>query len=136
MMRSSTACSRIRSSGGEIASSAFFFASRAKTGVARISPPAVPSCNRRRRPETRSMARSLFDSKGNERRGSAVASVGAKLPAHLPGQGLEEIGIVSALRRLAHEPVDLLGILAHQDAPALGLDAVEDDLGGLGCRGR
>src|SRR5215510_3864576 len=136
MMRSSTACSRIRSSGGEIVSSAFFFASRAKTGVARISPPAVPSCNRRRRPETRSMARSFCDSKGNERRGSAVASVGAKLPADLPGQGLEEVDIVGPFRRLAHQPVDLLGVLAHQDAPSLGLDSVEDDLCGLGRRGR
>src|SRR5262249_43044301 len=132
MMRSSTACSRIRSSGGEMVSSVFFFASRAKAGAARTSPPTVESCKRRRRPEILSMARSFSDSKGNERQGPVVASIGAELPAHFPGQRLEEIDVVGSLRRLAYQPVDLFGVLADQDAPALGLDAVEDDLGGFG----
>ena len=57
-------------------------------------------------------------------------------PADFLGQTLEEIDVVGAFRRLAHPPVDLFGVLADQDAPAVGLDAVEDDLGGLGGRGR
>src|ERR1700761_7162926 len=45
------------------------------------------------------------------------------LPAHLVGETLEEVHVVGALGRLAHTLVDLLGVLADQDAPAIGLHA-------------
>src|ERR1044071_893346 len=52
-------------------------------------------------------------------------------PAGRAREFLEEIDVVGALRRLAHAAVDLMRVLADEDAPAVGLDAVEEDLGGL-----
>src|SRR6267142_539065 len=53
-------------------------------------------------------------------------------PADLGGNALEELGVVGALRRLPDALVEAVGVVADQDAPAPGLDAVEDDL----CRRR
>src|SRR5947209_6568210 len=47
-------------------------------------------------------------------------------PAGRAREILEKVDVVGALRRLAHAAVDLLRILADEDAPAIGLDAVED----------
>src|SRR5690349_17971096 len=49
---------------------------------------------------------------------------------------LEEIDVVGTLRRLAHAAVDLMRVLADEDAPAVSLDAVEDDLGRFRSAGR
>src|SRR4051794_33983318 len=57
-------------------------------------------------------------------------------PAGRAREVLEEIDVVGVLRRLAHASVDLLRVLADEDAPAVGLDAVEDDLGGFRRTGR
>src|SRR6267378_7703898 len=97
MRRSSTACSRIRSSGGEIVSSVFFFASRAKAGVARTSAQPVPRCKSPRRPEVLYMAHSFPQFRENERRDLRVPRSGADLPAHLLGEGLEEIDVVGPI---------------------------------------
>src|SRR5947207_9254044 len=123
MRRSSTACSRIRSSGGEIVSSVFFFASRAKTGVARASAQPVPSCKSPRRPEILYMAHSFPQFTRKRAVAPSGSRSGADLPAGLAGKSLEEINVVGAFRRLAHPPVDQFGVMADQDAPAVGLDA-------------
>src|SRR3954469_8738771 len=47
-------------------------------------------------------------------------------PADLGGKALVEIEIVGRLRLLAHAFVEPLRVVADQDAPALGLDAVEN----------
>src|SRR5205823_13649707 len=52
-------------------------------------------------------------------------------PAGGAREFLEEVDVVGALRRTAHAPIDLLRVLADEDAPAVGLDPVEDDLGGF-----
>ena len=57
-------------------------------------------------------------------------------PADLGGKALEEFGVIGALRRLPHALVEPVGVVADQNAPALGLDAIEDDLRGRGRRGR
>ena len=44
------------------------------------------------------------------------------------GEVLIELRRIGLLRRLPHALVELVGVVADQDAPALGLDAVEDDL--------
>src|SRR3954454_4715598 len=53
-------------------------------------------------------------------------------PADLVPIALVELGRIGLLRRLAHARVELVGVVTDQDTPAVGLDAVEDDL----CRGR
>src|SRR6202051_4295197 len=50
-------------------------------------------------------------------------------PANLGGKTLVELGVIGVLRRLPHALVEAVGVIADQDAPAPGLDAVEDDLG-------
>src|SRR5205814_10568336 len=57
-------------------------------------------------------------------------------PAGRTRELLEEIDVVGALRRAAHAPVDLLRVVADEDAPAVGLDPVEDALGGFRRTGR
>src|ERR1035437_9294975 len=56
-------------------------------------------------------------------------------PADLGRKALVELGVVGAFGRLPHALVEPAGVVADQDAPAFGLDAVENDLGG-GRRGR
>src|SRR3954454_21493318 len=55
-------------------------------------------------------------------------------PADLGGKALVEIEIVGRLRLLAHAFVEAMGVVADQDAPALGLDAVENGPCRLRCR--
>src|ERR1700676_249691 len=50
-------------------------------------------------------------------------------PADLLDKALVELGVIGALRRLPHELIEAVGIVADQDAPVLGLNAVENDLG-------
>ncbi len=57
-------------------------------------------------------------------------------PAHFGGEALEEFGVIGLLRRLPDPFIEATGVVADQNAPALGLDAVENDLGGGGSRGR
>src|SRR6516225_8138725 len=49
------------------------------------------------------------------------------------GEFIEERDVVGAFRRLAHHFVDLISVRPHENAPTIGLDAVEDDGRGL-CR--
>src|SRR5215472_9490248 len=59
----------------------------------------------------------------------------AEAPPRLGGEALEEVEIIGAFRRLPHQFIEAVGILADQDAPSVGLDPIEDD----GCslrRGR
>src|SRR5712671_3176363 len=53
-------------------------------------------------------------------------------PTHLLRDALVELGLIGAFRRLPHPLVEPVGVVADQNAPALGLDAIEDDPGGLG----
>ena len=48
-------------------------------------------------------------------------------PPSLAGEFIEERDIVGAFRRLAHHFVDLVSVRPDEDAPAIGLDACEDD---------
>src|SRR5262245_57051537 len=58
-------------------------------------------------------------------------------PAGRLGHLLEELRLIGLLGRRAHHLVDALRVLADENAPTPGLDAIEDDLGGLrGRRGR
>jgi methyl-accepting chemotaxis protein len=72
---------------------------------------------------------------GEAGRGFAVVAQEVKTlaltqpPADLGGKALVELGVIGALRRLPDALVEAVGVVADQDAPALGLDAVEDDLG-------
>src|SRR5438105_987515 len=52
----------------------------------------------------------------------------AEAPADLLAIALVELVRVGLFRRLAHTDVELVGVIADQDAPALRLDAVENDL--------
>ena len=54
-------------------------------------------------------------------------------PPRRPGEFVEERDVVGAIRLLAHHFVDLVSIRPDENAPAIGLDAVEDDGRGL-CR--
>src|SRR6202040_1430794 len=54
-------------------------------------------------------------------------------PPRRAGEFIEERDVVGAFRRLAHHFVDLVSIRPDENAPAIGLDAVEDDRRGL-CR--
>src|SRR3984893_10861592 len=143
-MRSRMACSRIKSSGGEIASSApVFLVSRARTGNARplaaTKPERAPTCKSARRDVALFMTPLLsrYRETSGERDGSRLtARSAAHFPPHFLCETVEEIEVVGAFRGLAHPLVDPFGIGADQDAPAVGLDAVEDDLGGLGGAGR
>jgi hypothetical protein len=58
-------------------------------------------------------------------------ALSAQLPPGLLHDRLVEVEIVGALGRRAHERVDALGVVAHEDAPFAGLDAPKD--GGRGC---
>src|SRR3981081_4458053 len=145
-MRSRMACSRIKSSGGEIASSApVFLVSRARAGkanpLAAATPERAPTCKSARRDVALFMTPLLSRSRNREtsgdRGGSRSAAASATdLPPHFLGETVEEIEVVGAFRGLAHPLVDAFGIGADQDAPAVGLDALEDDFGGLGGPGR
>src|SRR5204862_560619 len=57
-------------------------------------------------------------------------------PAGRARELLEKIDVVGALRRAAHASIDLMRVLADEDTPAVGLDAVEDDLGRFRRTGR
>src|SRR4051794_9160473 len=61
-----------------------------------------------------------------------AARTSSQPPADLLAIAVVELGRIRLLRRLAHADVELVGVVADQDAPATGLDTVEDDL----CRGR
>src|ERR1700682_601157 len=52
-------------------------------------------------------------------------------PADLGREALVKLGLVGLFRRLPHPLVEAMGVVADQDAPAFGLDAVENDF----CRG-
>jgi hypothetical protein len=52
-------------------------------------------------------------------------------PPRRAGEFIEERDVVGAFRRLAHHFVDLVSIRPDENAPAIGLDAVEDDRRGL-----
>src|SRR5260370_25006568 len=143
-MRSRMACSRIKSSGGEMASSApVFLVSRARTGKAKppaaTTPERAPTCKSARRDVALFMTPLLSRTKetsgksGGSRRAAGSA---AYFPPHFLGETVEEIEVVGAFRGLAHPLVDPFGVGGDQDAPAVGLDGVEDDLGGLGGAGR
>src|SRR5215470_1732614 len=54
-------------------------------------------------------------------------------PPRRAGEFIEERDVVGAFRRLAHHFVDLVSIRPYENAPAIGLDAVDDDRRGL-CR--
>src|SRR5438132_6852199 len=62
-----------------------------------------------------------------------VLERGALGPPRRPGEFVEERDVVGAFRRLAHHFVDLVSVRPDENAPAIGLDAVEDDGRGL-CR--
>ncbi len=49
-------------------------------------------------------------------------------------EALVELRIIGAFRRLPHPLVEPVGVVADQNAPAFGLDAIEDDPCGLGGR--
>src|SRR5580693_8601565 len=144
-MRSRMACSRIKSSGGEMASSApVFLASRARAGkaspLAATTPERAPTCKSARRDVALFMTPLLSGNRTRETsgkgRGSRLrAGSAAHFPPHFLGETVEEIEVVGPFRGLAHPLVDPFGVGADQDAPAVGLDAVEDDLGGLGGAG-
>src|SRR4051812_49238968 len=55
-------------------------------------------------------------------------------PAGLGGEGLEEGVVIGALGSLPDALVEDLGVVADEDAPAVGLDPVENDP--RRCRGR
>src|SRR5580704_15108564 len=57
-------------------------------------------------------------------------------PADFFRERLEEVTLIGLLRRLPDMLVERVGVVADQDAPALGLDAVEDHLGSGGSRHR
>ena len=63
-------------------------------------------------------------------RGSEREALG---PPCRAGELIEERDVIGAVRRLADHFVDLLSVDPHENAPAIGLDAVEDDRRGL-CR--
>src|SRR5215469_9018310 len=52
-------------------------------------------------------------------------------PPRRAGEFVEERDVVGAFRRLAHHFVDLVSVRPDENAPAIGLDAVEDDGRGL-----
>src|SRR6185369_13590153 len=57
-------------------------------------------------------------------------------PADLFRKALVELRRVGLFRGLPHPLVELVGVVADENAPALGLDAVEDDLRRSRRRGR
>ena len=57
-------------------------------------------------------------------------------PTDLFGKALIELGLVGLLRGLSHPLIEPLGVVADQNAPALGLDAFENDLCRRGGRRR
>ena len=57
----------------------------------------------------------------------------ALCPPRRASEFIEERDVVGAFRRLAHHFVDLVSIRPDENAPAIGLDPIEDDRGGL-CR--
>jgi hypothetical protein len=56
-----------------------------------------------------------------------LTDVSPQPPAGLLGKALIKLRRIGLLRRLPHPLVEPDGVIADQDAPALGLDAVEDD---------
>src|SRR6185437_12785775 len=67
---------------------------------------------------------------------AASGSSAPDAPASFLGEALEEVVVVGPLGGLPDQRVDQLGIVADQDAPAIGPDAVEDDGRGGGGAGR
>src|SRR3977135_3368178 len=63
-------------------------------------------------------------------------SASAHPPADFGGKTLVEVGIIGAFRGLAHPLIEAASVIADQDAPALRLDAVENDRRRRGSRGR
>src|SRR5207247_6142179 len=61
-----------------------------------------------------------------------IAKPSAQPPADLGGKALVEFGVIDTFRRLAHPLVEAVGIVADQNAPAFGLDALENDPRRLG----
>src|ERR1700681_2135702 len=125
---------RIRCSGGKTASSApGFLLSRAWTGRANPAavtrPEAVPARKSARRDVALFMTPLLsrYRKTSGQTVGSPAAGSAADFPVDFLGETFKEIEVVGAFRGLAHPLVDPFGIGADQDAPAVGLDAVEDD---------
>src|SRR5260370_2480101 len=126
-MRSRMACSRIKSSGGEMASSApVFLVARARTGKAKppaaTTPERAPTCKSARRDVALFMTPLLSRTKetsgksGGSRRAAGSATY---FPPPLLGETVEEIEVVGAFRRFAHPPVDPPRVRPDPDAPAL-----------------
>src|SRR5262245_10145261 len=70
-------------------------------------------------------------------RGSESCAVDlSEAPADRVAIALVECWRVDLFRRLAHARVELMCVVADQDAPALRLDAIENDLCGLRRRRR
>src|ERR1700730_8460018 len=57
-------------------------------------------------------------------------------PAYLSCKALVKLRVIGPFGRLPHALVQAEGVVADQNAPALGLDAIENDFGGSGGRRR
>src|SRR5262249_25351855 len=101
-------------------------------GVFRRPPPAKGPHRRRRKIPQNSAKTAAWP----EACAAAVVASAPDLPADLLRERRVEIRPRAPLRRSAHALIEQLGILADQNAPALGLDAIEDDLRRLCRRGR
>src|SRR5882757_7279042 len=99
-MRSRMACSRIKSSGGEIASSApIFLISRARAGkanpLAAATPERAPTCKSARRDVALFMTPLLSRTREtSEKRGGSRFRVSGRLPPHFLDETVEEIEVV------------------------------------------
>src|SRR6202048_468831 len=71
-----------------------------------------------------------------EARVALAVTASSQPPADLLRKALVELGRVGLVRRLPHARIELVGVVADQDAPAIGLDAIEDDPGRRRRRGR
>src|SRR5437870_5604326 len=81
---------------------------------------------------TSSTCRTTSSRRYCRRRSSTAIESLRDTPAGFCGKILEEADIVGALRRLPDHFVDLVRILANEDAPFVGLDPVENDCRRLG----
>src|ERR1700687_5010215 len=57
-------------------------------------------------------------------------------PANLLSKTLVELRLIGPFRHLPHALVEPMGVVTDQNAPVLRLDAIEDDPGRSGGRGR
>src|SRR5260370_6831927 len=53
-------------------------------------------------------------------------------PAGLGGEALVKLRLIGAFRRLPHPLVEPVGVVTDQNAPAFGLDTIENYFNGLG----